>query len=293
MVKILITGKDSFVGKNYIRISENKEIDEISMFENEPEDIRFEGYDVVIHLVAIVHQSKKIRESEYSRVNRDLCVRSAECAKKAGVKHFIFLSSVKVYGIFTKNSLPWNENSACFPDDSYGKSKYEAEQLIMEMDDRDYAVSIIRTPLVYGEGVKANMLSILKLVDRFSVLPFKAINNRRSFTAVENLVAFIDRIINIRISGIFIAMDPKAMSTTELVLLISKFLEKKIVLFKVPRFVIRMGIWIMPRIFERLFGSYEMDNTATLQKLDFSPPFTTEQCLEKLVISFKQNKKIH
>jgi hypothetical protein len=83
------------------------------------------------------------------------------------------------------------------------------------------------------------------------------------------------------------------MSTTELVQLISKFLEKKIVLFKVPRFVIRGGIWIMPRIFERLFGSYEMDNTSTLQKLNFSPPFTTEQCLEKLVISFKQNKKNH
>lgn len=290
MTKILITGKDSFVGKNYIRFSEYKEIDEISMFENRPEDIRFEGYDVVIHLVAIVHQSRKIRESEYIRVNRDLCVRSANCAKAAGVKQFIFLSTVKVYGKFKRGSLPWTEYSDCFPEDSYGKSKREAEKLIMKLCDENFIVSIIRTPLVYGDGVQANMYSLLKLVSRFSILPFKDIDNRRSFTAVENLAAFIDRIIQMRIPGIFIAKDQDSKSTTELVRMISRFFGKRVTLIKIPHFVIRIGMFIYPRIFDRLFGSYEMDNASTLQKLDFTPPNTTEHCIEKMVIAFQKNK---
>ena len=126
MKRILITGANSFVGKNFKCLSQNKEVDEISLFENKPENIDFNGYEVVIHLVAIVHQSAKIQEEEYMWINRDLCLSVADCAKKSGVKHFIFLSTVKVYGRYIPGSGPWNEFSECLPEDSYGKSKYEA-----------------------------------------------------------------------------------------------------------------------------------------------------------------------
>jgi nucleoside-diphosphate-sugar epimerase len=291
MPKILLTGANSFVGRNYLAFSENGDIDEISLIDNKPEDINYENYGVVIHLVAIVHQSKKIKGSEYFRVNRDLCIQVAECAKKAGVSHFIFLSTVKVYGKFKPGSDPWNELSECFPEDFYGKSKYEAENHLRELSDPGFIVSIIRTPLVYGEGVQANMYSILRLVDIFPILPFRGINNKRNFTSVENLTAFIDRIIILRVPGIFIAMDSKALSTTELVNLISKFLERESILVKIPRIFIKIGMKTMPKIFERLYGSFEMDNTATLKALDFQPPYTTEQCIMSMVKTYINRKK--
>jgi nucleoside-diphosphate-sugar epimerase len=289
MTKILITGTDSFVGKNFIQYSSYKNIDTISLFKNKPEDIDFEKYEVVIHLVAIVHQTISIPEEDYFRINKDLCLRVAENAKKAGIKQFIFLSTVKVYGKFIRGSKPWTEDSECYPDDSYGKSKYEAEKSLKELEDKDFIVSVLRTPLVYGEGVRANMLSIMKLISVSHILPFKDLHNRRNFTSAENLVAFIDRIIKIRASGTFIAMDDDAISTSQLVKLIARYLGRKIILFKLPDFIIKTGIFLFPNIFDRLYGSFEMDNSKTLKILDFKPPITINEGIKKMVESFKNN----
>ena len=291
MSRILITGTNSFVGSNFLRYSRFREVDEISLIDNDPSDINYERYDTIIHLVAIVHQTIKISEMEYFRVNRDLCVEVARNAKKAGVKQFVFLSTVKVYGNFIKGHSYWNEKSPCFPDDAYGKSKYAAELALKELNDDKFTVSIIRTPLVYGEGVKANMLNLLKLISRFDYLPFKDINNRRCFTSSENLVAFIDRIIEKRASGIFIAMDKEAISTSVLLKILSEYLGKKIVLFKVPRILIKTGKLIFPGIFDRLYGSYEMDNSETLKILDFEPPLSTREGLKKMVDAYTQNSQ--
>lgn len=290
MTKILITGANSFVGKNIIQYSEFRDVDEISLFDTKPEDINFTGIDIVIHLVAIVHQSRSIPEDEYFKINRDLCLQVAVYAKEAGVKQFIFLSTVKVYGEFIPNSGPWFEDSPCIPEDYYGKSKYEAELSLQKMGESDFIVSIIRTPLVYGVGVKANMLSILRLVDKFPILPLAKVNNKRSFTSAENLVAFIDRIIEKKASGVFIAMDEYPLSTTDLVKCIAKYLEKQIYLFKIPDLFVRFGAFLIPKIFDRLYGSFEMDNTRTLTKLDFRPPLSTEEGIRKMVEAYKINK---
>jgi nucleoside-diphosphate-sugar epimerase len=287
-MKILITGENSFVGRNFLSYSVFKNVEEISLLKHSPENIDFTGYDVVIHLVAIVHQKKTIPESQYFIINRDLCIKVADLAKKAGVKQFIFLSTVKVYGKFISGSEPWNEKSLCLPEDAYGKSKYEAELALKKLEDDHFTVSIIRTPLVYGEYVRANMLSIMKLVKRSSILPFKDVNNRRNFTGAENLVSFIDRIIEKRASGIFIAMDEKAISTSELVKMISENLGKKIILFKIPDIIVKIGMTVLPSIFDRLYGSFEMDNSMTLEILDFKPPKSTTEGIRKMVISFKQ-----
>ena len=291
MKKVLITGANSFVGTNFQFFSQYENVEEISLFENKPEDINFSKYDVVLHLAAIVHQSKKIPESEYFNVNRDLCLRVAEHAKKAGIKQFVFLSTVKVYGEFIPKIGLCNENSKCIPDDAYGKSKYEAELGLKKMEDVNFTVSIIRTPLVYGDGVKANMLRILKLVEAFPILPFGKVNNKRSITYVGNLIGFIDQIIEKRASGIFIAMDGKAISTTELVNYLSKYLGKKIVLFKLPQIFIRIGTFFIPGIFDRLYSSLEFDNKKTKKELNFNPPFSTEEGIKEMVISYKKGKK--
>jgi len=290
MSKILITGSSSFVGSNFIKYSVHRDVQEISLFEYSPDRIDFTRFDIVIHLVAIVHQSKQIHEVEYYNINKDLGLKVAENAMRGGVHQFIFLSTVKVYGEFIPNSGPWDEDSSCLPEDSYGKSKYEAELALKQMETKDFIVSIIRTPLVYGVGVKANMLSILRLVDRFPILPLAKVKNKRSFTSAENLVAFIDRIIERKASGIFIAMDEQPLSTTDLVNLISRCLNKKVCLFKMPGIFIRLGKYIIPKIFDRLFGSFEMDNSKTLAKLDFKPPLTTEEGIEKMVAAYKLDK---
>jgi nucleoside-diphosphate-sugar epimerase len=286
--RILITGTNSFVGTNFRRFSKYSDIDEVSLLETKPENIDFKGYDVVLHLAAIVHQSKKISEEKYFSINRDLCLKVAEQAKKGKVKHFIFLSTLKVYGDFASGNEIWNEDSICIPGDSYGKSKLEAEIGLRKLENSDFTVSILRTALVYGEGVRANMSSLIKLVEKVPVLPFKNVSNKRSFTYIENLVGFIDQVILKKSSGVFIAMDDKSISTTELLNLISKYLGKRTILFRLPKFIIRLGKKIIPHFFDRLYGSLDIDNTKTLKELDFKPPFTTEEGIMKMIFAYKK-----
>jgi nucleoside-diphosphate-sugar epimerase len=291
MVKILITGASSFIGANFRNQSKFKEIDEISLLDRCIKDIDFTPYDVVLHLAAIVHQSKKIADLEYFRVNRDLCLGVANLAKNAGIKQFVFLSTLKVYGKFTNANGLRNENSDCYPDDAYGKSKYEAEIGLMKLEDANFTISIIRTPLVYGEGVKANMANLIKLVDRVPILPFGKIDNKRNFTYTENLTGFIDRIISKRASGVFIAMDDFAVSTTDLVNYISKYLGKKNILVKLPAILFRICSIIIPETLDRLYGSLEFENSRTKQTLNFIPPFSTEEGIKNTVNFYLANKK--
>lgn len=291
MVKVLITGANSFVGTNFRKFSKFKDIEEISLQKNNPEDIDYSKYDVVLHLAAIVHQSKKTPASEYFKVNRDLCLRVAEQARKSGIRHFIFLSTLKVYGGFVKGTGLRNEYSECFPEDAYGKSKYAAEKDLKKLEDESFTVSIIRTPLVYGEGVKANMISLVKLIERFPVLPFGKIDNKRNFMFAENLVGYIDRIIEKRASGVFITMDERAYSTTELVTNISKSLGKNVILFKIPGVFLKLGYFIAAEKIDRLFGSLEFENKRTRQELDYDPPFSTEEGIKKMVKFYLAHKK--
>jgi nucleoside-diphosphate-sugar epimerase len=292
MTKILITGANSFVGSNFKRFSQYKDIEEISLYENGFEDVDFGKYDVVLHLAAIVHQSKKNSESEYFKVNKDLCLLVAEKARISGVKHFVFLSTLKVYGDFVKSHELRNENSQCFPDDAYGRSKYEAEIGLKRMENSDFIVSIIRPPLVYGEGVRANMLSLIKLIELSPLLPFGNIYNKRDFIYTENLVGFIDKIIEKRASGIFIVKDDGALSTTELIYHLSKSLHRKVTLFTVPSILIRIATHFFPSFFNKLFGSMEFDNSETIKLLNYRPPYSTEEGIKRWMNSFKTAKRM-
>jgi len=291
MPKILIIGANSFVGTNFLKFSKFRNIEEISLYDISPENIDFSKFDVVLHLAAIVHQTRKIPESDYMKINRDLCLKVAENAKRGGINQFIFLSSLKVYGDSKLSSEMRNEESECFPDDSYGRSKYEAEVNLRKLEDADFVVSIIRPPLIYGEGVKANMLSLIKLVDKFPILPFDAIQNKRNYLYIENLIGYIDRIIDRKASGIFIVKDKNALSTTELVNYLSKYLGYKLILFRMPRLFKNIGTWLFPSAFDRLFGSSEFDNSKTNLQLEYKPPISTEDGIRNLVMSYRNTKK--
>lgn len=288
MLRILITGANSFIGSSFRRFSAFSDTEEVSLIENKPAEISFSKYDVVLHVAAIVHQSGKISDDEYFRVNRDLCLDVAREAKKAGIKQFVFLSTVKVYGNHIKEGTLLKEDSPCFPDDSYGRSKHEAEKELALLEDENFTISVIRTPLVYGPGVKANMLNLIKIVERFRILPFGNMHNKRSFTYIENLVGFIDRIIERKASGIFIPADRNAVSTTDLILSVSNHLGKKVMLFKIPRVFIFAASVFLPGYTDRLFGSLQVDNTLTKLKLDYDPPYSTDEGIKRMVNAYRK-----
>lgn len=285
-MRILITGKNSFVGAGFRKYSMHKHVDEICLIENRPEDIDFGKYDAVLHLTAIVHQKKKIPEHIYYEVNHDLCIRTAKCAKAAGVRHFLFLSTVKVYGESTDVVIR-DEISTCFPDDAYGKSKFAAENSLRLLEDSNFIISVIRPPVIYGEGVKANILSLIKLVDNIRILPFGKIMNKRSFIYVGNLVGYIDAIIEGKASGTFLALDDKPLSTTELIELISDELGKKTFLIPMPDLIVMFCKMISPGLFNRLFGSLEFENGKTIERLNLQLPYSTRDGIRQTILAYK------
>jgi len=289
MTRVLIIGANSFIGSNFKRFSKFRDIDEVSLLDKAPEEIDFTGYDVILHLAAIVHQSEKITEEMYFKINSDLCLKVAECAKKAGVSQFIFMSTVKVYGDRNLKNVLRNEESECNPDDAYGRSKYDAEQKLKKLTDDRFVVSIIRTPLVYGNGVKANMYKLIKLVDTLPILPFGRTGNMRSFTFAENLTGYIDRIVEKKVPGVFIAMDETSLSTTELTSYIADCLGKKRIFFRLPGILKRMAALLAPDQVDRLFGSLEFDNSLTRAALNYSPPFSTFEGLKSTVDFYLKN----
>ncbi len=292
-MKILITGKNSFIGRNYIKYSKFKEIDEISLRNTKPEDIDFSKYDVILHLAALVHQKKEIPLDEYIKINSELPFKMAQLAKENGTKHFIFLSTVSVYGAFNNKNGTFNEFSTCTPINNYGISKLQGENQLKKLDDNNFIITILRTPLVYGEGVKANMLSLIKLVDKFKILPLANTKNNRSYIAVENLVEYIDSTIDKKVNGIVVASDPVPISTTELIKLIAKNLNKKLFLFQPPKFIIKIGKKIKPSIFEKIYGSFIVSNEYSLKRLNVANKISTEKAIKKMVYWYlnKKNKK--
>lgn len=184
------------------------------------------------------------------------------------------MSSVKVYG--EETDLKYTEDTKCQPEDDYGVSKLKAEDELRKIEDENFKVSILRTPIVYGYGVKANIKSLIKLVDTIPILPFKDIENKRSMVYIGNLCHLIDLIIENTKSGIFLASDDKPLSTSTLIKLISKSLNKSILLIKIPLFEILVKT-LKPSYYKRLYKSLEVDNTITKRKLNFENKYSVEK----------------
>lgn len=287
MQTILITGSSGFIGTNFIKQVHDFSIIEADLLNKRVAEINFSGVDVVLHLAALVHQMNGAPDVEYFRVNRDLTLEVAKRAKEFGVKQFVFMSTAKVFGESTNSNFAWDEHSECNPIDSYGKSKFEAEQLLLGLQNENFKIAVIRSPLVYGVGVKANMYNLVKLVDRFPVLPLGGIHNSRSIVYVGNLVALIKHVIQIQAYGIFIAGDPKPLSTTQLTQLVAKAFKKRVFLFKIPGFLLSCISWLKPPLIERLFGSLELNNSLTNNRLKHHPPYSTEEGIVEMVFWYK------
>ena len=285
---ILMTGASGFVGSHYLRksVHEIDSIRPVSLQHTKLDQIDFSNVYSVLHLAGIAHRMEKTEDQIYYDVNHKLTLDFALHCKQAGVEHFIYMSTIKVYG--DSNELLTLE-TPCVPNDAYGKSKLLAETELMRLSDQNFKVAIIRPPLIYGPEVKGNLKRLTEWVDSRSIIPLGGIKNKRSIVGIENLISLIDKIIERRAEGIFLIQDKAPISTTELIESIAKVKGSKIRLIKIPAFLRTILKLIKPDIHKRLFGTLIVDDSQTKIELNFEHPYTTEQGL-RLMINRKDDK---
>ncbi|TMG74043.1 MAG: NAD-dependent epimerase/dehydratase family protein [Betaproteobacteria bacterium] len=250
-----------------------------------------DGVDVVVHLAAIAHRSAG-SEAELRRVNVDGTVRLAQAA--AGfVRRFVFLSSVKVHGEDSGGGA-YGEADAQRPEDSYGRTKLEAERALTGIAARGgMELVLIRPPLVYGPGVKANFLRLLGWVDSGLPLPFASVRNRRSLIYLGNLVDAIARCVEHPAArGPFLVSDEETVSTPNLVSRIARALGRPARLIPTPPALLRAAGTIAGRRGEirRLIGNLVVDPSRAHRALDWRPPCTLDQGLAETARWFKSTR---
>lgn len=288
-LNIILTGATGFVGQRYVAYNQEKyNIKTVSLQKTVLQNVDFQEIDTVVHSAGIAHQMQKIDPKIYFDINFEQTIAFATVAKEKGVKHFIFLSTIKVFGEHHTTVL--DENTPCEPiNDPYGESKLKAEIGLKNLETSDFTVSIVRPPLVYGPGVKGNLIRFLHLGNTNYYLPFGGINNKRTMVFLDNLIELINTITDKKASGIFLAGDDRTISTTELISNIRTVLNKPQRLFKVPNIFIFLLKKIKPELAIRLFGSLEMNTSYTNQRLNHKVPYTVEKGLATMTNWFLEN----
>lgn len=227
-IKILITGKNSYVGKSFKKWveqwPEQYEVEMISVRDDEWQGYDFSKFDSVLHVAGVAHIKETSRNQElYYTVNRDLAYKVAKKAKADGVKQFIFLSSMSVYGI---ESGVINEYSIPNPKSNYGKSKLQAEKLLSRLESDDFMLAIIRPPMIYGEECTGNYVRLKKLILRIPIFP--NIENKRSVIYIRNFSEFIKILVNQKSKGLYLPQNAEYMCTSTLVKLVADSHGKKL-----------------------------------------------------------------
>jgi nucleoside-diphosphate-sugar epimerase len=243
------------------------------------------GVDVVIHLAARVHVMNDVALDpleEYRNANTLATIHLAQEAAKAGVKRFIYLSSIKVNGEETLPGQSYSEASTPAPIDSYGVSKWEAElglEKVCAQTGMEFV--IIRPPLIYGPGVRANFQKLMGLVAKGLPLPFGAVHNQRSMLALDNLVSFIADVMTnpLAANQRFLLSDGEDISTTQLLKLLAKGMGKSSWLIPIPVFILRTAAQVMgvSAAADRLLGSLQIDSGKARQLLQWQPPLSVEE----------------
>lgn len=307
-MKILITGANGFVGTQLSSLLEAQGhqlllavrsdiqltsatvlIGNIDTFDN------WESYlsdiDVVIHLAARVHQMNELSDQaalNYQRTNVDATARLAEAAIQCGVKRFIFLSTIKVNGEETLKGETFSATDAPAPKDAYGESKLQAELALKELSSGSaMELVIIRPPLVYGPGVKANFLRLVELAQGGIPLPFAGLSNHRDMVSVDNLCDLIAHCIaSPQAAGeTFLVSDGIAYSTADILTAVRSILDLPQRLFYVPPGLLKLALTLVGKtaMADRLFDSLQIDMSATVETLGWSPKYTLEQTLKKML----------
>lgn len=253
-------------------------------------DAVLEDVDTVVHSAGVVHKTKKdIKNgpSEYWRVNVAGTERLALSCARMGVRRFIFVSSIGANGEFTDDK-PFTEDDILNPIGAYAVSKREAENVLLKVaGETGMEVVILRPPLVYGPGVKANFKNLMKLASSGLPLPFGGIDNRRSFIYLGNLVDAIELCIDHRMAAgeTFLVSDGQDVSTPDLIKMIASAMSKRPFLFSMHMGILRTMCKIAGKTEEldKMTGSLMVDSGKIRRLLGWKPPFTLEEGVRETV----------
>lgn len=305
--KILVTGASGFVGEALVfRLLVDKKFSPIAAARGAtrlyglcpvvPFDLThakvlpaLDDVQVVVHAAARVHVMNETAVdalAEFRKVNVEGTLKLARCAAESGVKRFIFISSIKVNGESTLLGKPFKADDHPNPQDPYGVSKYEAEEALKRLGrDTGMEVVIIRPPLVYGPGVKANFLSMLSWLNKGVSLPLGSIRNQRSLVAIENLVSLIVTCIDhpSAANQTFLASDGEDLSTTQLLRRLSKALGKPARLLPLPEWLLKLVASAVGKqaVAQRICGSLQVDIRKNRELLGWTPPINMDKAMRQ------------
>lgn len=256
--------------------------------------------DTVVHCAARVHvMSDKSTDplAAFRQANVEATLRLARESAAAGVRRFIFISSIKVNGEKTLPGAPYTADDIPQPTDPYGISKMEAEAGLLALAETvDMDVVIIRPVLVYGPGVKANFLSLMKWLAKGVPLPLGAIHNRRSLVALDNLCDLISTCVDhcAASNQVFLVSDGDDLSSTELLRRMAQALNARARLLPIPTWVLKSGAILIgkPELSQRLCGSLQVDITKTRTLLGWTPPVSVNAALAATAKDYLNQSKL-
>lgn len=316
MPLVAITGANGFVGRRLVadcaargwavRALSRTRIDGVAEWRAMPElgpdadwTGTFDGIDAVVHCAArvhVMHETSSDPLADFRQVNRDGTLALARAAAAAGVRHFVFLSSIKVNGDGTPRDRPYRADDVPAPTDPYGVSKREAEDALLALAaETGMRVSIVRPPLVYGPGVRANMAALMKLAVRGVPVPLGAVGNCRSLVFVGNLSALVQRLVEATPDAdrIYLISDGEDLSTGQLYAAMARAAGKRAMLVPVPGGLMTAVAALLGRgdYARRLFGSLTVDIAPTRDALGWTPPFDVEHGIGETVRAFIADRK--
>ena len=314
---LLVTGASGFVGQALLAQLQEKSLNYKAAYRHFPEShdqhaiaagtidnatdwsVALKGVNIITHLAARAHiMGDEAADPliKYRSINVAGTLNLARQAAAAGVKRFIYVSSVKVNGETTSGLQPFTESLTCEVQDPYGISKKEAEDGLRTIaSETGMEVVIIRPPLVYGPNVKANFLNLMKLADTPMPLPFGAINNKRSMVYVGNLVDFIIQCIDqpAAANQTFLVCDGEDLSLRSLLSLMRASLGRSVRLVPVPAFLFRIAGQMTGKgeVVDRLVGDLQIDCSKARKLLNWVPPFTVQQGINATIASYLKCKE--
>ena len=261
MKRVLIVGKNSYIGESFKKYCEDNYREQLSVKELgseglDPKASDMEGFDTVFFVAGIAH----IRETEenkhlYYEINRDLCINAAKCAKEAGVRHFVVMSSMAVYG---KTEGVINKDTIPEPVTHYGKSKLQADNAILEFRDASFKVAVVRPPMVYGRGCKGNYPKLRKLALKTPLFP--KVNNKRSMIYIGNLAEFLAEVIVNEKEGVLHPQNAEYINTSALVKEIAKANGRKMLLLPGFSWIKNLPLKVVKKVFGSLTYEHGADD---------------------------------